>query len=105
MAKKLLSVVGQTTDDRFVLGGVFRLYDTRGIPLSIVLDAFHKQKYLPSWTQLYEDGVSSGIREGKWINMIESAIGDSVFGAKYGSEVAQRLRRYALHCLRGGENV
>jgi len=63
MAKMRLKMVGKTTDEKFVLGDVFKFKDTYGIPLSVVAQVMVDNNLRVPWLELVADMRAHGIRE------------------------------------------
>ncbi len=91
----MLEVKGKTTNDKLVFGGVYKIYETHGMPLDIILDLLHNNNYMPCWVSLYDDCVSAGMKRERIIPKIETACADSLFGPEFAKEVRRRLERYA----------
>ncbi len=87
----MLEVKGKTTDDRLVFGGIYKIYETRGIPLDVILGHFHNNNYMPCWVSLYDDCVKAGMKRERVIPKIETACADSLFGPEFAKEVGHRL--------------
>ena len=47
--------VGTTTDNRIVVDGVFRLMDTVGLPLDIIVQELKDRNLVPAWDEFILD--------------------------------------------------
>ena len=56
--------VGTTTDNRIVVDGVFRLMDTVGLPLDIIVQELKGRNLVPAWDEFILDAKKSRM-EGK----------------------------------------
>lgn len=59
MSKKLY-IVGKTVDNKLVVGGVFYLYDSLGLPLCNILDMLNGKGWVPAWDIFLQDALDSG---------------------------------------------
>ena len=87
------------TKDRTVIGGVFGMFDTHGLPLDMVLDQCKAHGLIPSWMQFYLDATNAGWTHDTIIGRLSEAIAD-VHGEDFRDEVITRLERIA--CNAGG---
>jgi hypothetical protein len=95
MAKKRLGfeIVGVTPDGKEVVSGVFRVFDTMGLPLDTVFDLCEQHKLVPSWIHFYDDAIKQGWSEKTIMNRLETSICDA-YGKDYWLGVEERLTLY-----------
>lgn len=86
----MLEVSGKTTDGKFVVQGVYRLHETSGIPLDIILEAIRERGMMPDWEGFIAEAVAAGMSEHRALSKLEPAISDS-FGAEMRQIVVARL--------------
>lgn len=79
-----------------VLGNVFALYNSRGIPLDIVFGILRQQNAIPCWISFYEDARECGWKDEKIVTTIEQFLRDNG-ETDFADEVARRLRAYIQH--------
>lgn len=92
MAKKAkLIQVGITPDGVPVVDGVFKLVDTYGIPLDIILSGLKKSNMLCCWTSFFESSVKAGWKAKSTLVKIETAVGD-VYGRDTIEPIMDRLK-------------
>lgn len=91
----MFEVIGKTTDGKWVVKGVFKLFDTTGIPLFMLFDLCEQSNYLPSWIEFYNDAVNGQWKHKTIINRLEEAITD-VYGKEYADVVVGRLNKMFL---------
>ena len=88
--KPSFTKVGETKDGKTVVSGLFRLMDTQGIPLDIVLEFLQTRDLVPSWPHFYEEAISSGWTHKTTILRMETAITDT-YGIEYWSKIQHKL--------------
>lgn len=86
-----IKVVGVTTDGRPVVGGLFPLVSSEGIPLEVVIQQLDKEGRVPDWYGFWKDAMSSGWNPGSTVTKIESSVGE-VLGPKVREQVSEVLR-------------
>lgn len=82
---------GTTTDGKPVMSGIYRFYETYGLPLDIIFDVFVKKDWVPSWIDLYKDCQLAGMSYNRILSKIGEAISDSLFGKEYSDIVISKL--------------
>jgi hypothetical protein len=87
----MLKAVGKTEDGRFVLSGVYRAYETLGLPLEIILDEFQKRNVQISWLHFIEESIHAGRKREKVLATCKSVICE-VYGHEYYKEWSHRLK-------------
>ena len=75
------------------MSGVFKLVDTSGVQLDIILHSFNKLGYIVDWVDFYHQAIQAGwtlktIRDKIKYNLIE------VHGQEYTNRVMERLELY-----------
>lgn len=95
MAKKKLGfdIIGITKDGTTVVSGVFRLFDTCGLPLDIILDLCQENDLMPSWIHFYDDAIKQGWVDKTIFNRLETNISDT-YGKSFWLSVKKRLELY-----------
>lgn len=89
-SESLIYIVGYTEANETVVGGLWRLYETHGLPLDVIFDVCMQRKWIPGWIDLYEDMKKSGMQHSRILSKLEEAINDS-FGKEYCAVVIFRL--------------
>lgn len=85
--------VGSTSDGKKVVSGIFRVFDTCGLPLDVVFDLCNQKDLIPSWTHFYDDASKQGWSDKTIFNRLETNISD-VYGKDFWLEVEKRLTLY-----------
>ena len=88
-----MKVVGNTKDGVNVVDGVFKMFDSTGLPLDVIFDQCKQRNLLPSWIHLYHDAINQGWQDKTIFNRLETNISD-VWGREYYHEVKLRLDLY-----------
>lgn len=88
-----IDIVGVTPEKKEVISGksIFKLMDTYGLPLEIVLDSI-KHDYVVAYQELYDAAIAVKWNPKRIIEVMENAICD-IYGADYKNEVFKRLRQ------------
>lgn len=89
--KRFLHKVGVTTLGVPVVAGVYKLYETHGLPLDVLIGTLYEKRYLPCWLSLFDEGVAAGVRPDRWARTIVVAVSDTL-GEPWTSTVRARLK-------------
>lgn len=88
----MLTIAGQTDDGRLVFRGVYRFYETHGLPLEdIIYIIVTQNKALVDWIDFYEDAVKAGMKPHRVLNRLEMVCCDAV-NSEFANEVLSRLK-------------
>lgn len=85
-----LNICGETIDGKLVAKGFFDLFDTHGIPLSIIWGYCKEYDIQPEWRDFYQDGIGAGWNYNTIINRLKESIVE-IYGEDYWIQVEQRL--------------
>ena len=80
-----------TEDHTRVVSGVFRVYETLGIPLEIILDELNKNNLQISWMDFIQESMNAGRKKEKVLATCKSAICE-VYGHEYYEQWSHRLK-------------
>ena len=86
-----MNIVGKTEDGKTVVNGFFKMYDTNGMPMDILLTIMDEKNMVPSWTQFVIDALNAGWKEKTIIHRVSEATTD-VFGPEYSDIVIKRIK-------------
>ena len=94
MARKrdMLVITGQTADGVLVVDA-FKLVDTIGLPLDIVLDELRGRRMMPDWVKYYEDSLAGGQAPDRILLRMEDAIGE-VYGPAFREQWSGTMQAY-----------
>ena len=85
-----ISIIGETPEGKSVVDGIWKTYETHGLPLDNIFDVCIQKNWIPDWTKLYIQMLSSGINHDRILSKLEEAINDS-FGKEFCDVVISRL--------------
>lgn len=86
--------VGKTKDGIKVMDGVFHMYASNGLPLSVVMMMMRDHDMVPSGVHLYDDAVKNGWSDKTIFRKFEEAYSDS-YGHEFWHGVKERLMIYS----------
>ena len=89
-----METVGKTSDGKTVVAGVFKFYETHGLPLDSIFDCLISKNCIPDWLCFYVEAVSAGMKHDRIIEKLSAAISDS-FGAGVRDHVVGVLNKAA----------
>lgn len=75
MSKKLY-IAGKTADCKAVIGGVFYLYDSVGLPLSNIIDMLDEKGWIPAWDIFLSDALKAGWKIDTILKRVEEGLID-----------------------------
>jgi len=87
----MLNTVGRTSDGKTVLAGVYRFYETEGLPLDALFEVLQGKNAIPCWVSLYREAITAGMKHDRVLARLDPAISD-VFGSELRDRVLSRLR-------------
>jgi hypothetical protein len=89
-SKTFLIQSGITEDNKPIYAGVYKFYETHGLPLDIILSCFKDKDWVPDWIDLYLAALAAGMDHNRILSKLESDISDS-FGKEWADHVIFRL--------------
>jgi len=75
-----------------VFGGIYKFYETHGLPLDVILHVFVDKGWIPDWIDFYKDARKAGMAHDRILSKLEEAISDS-FGKEWSDGVILRLNQ------------
>lgn len=93
MSKKdssMLECVGKTTDGKELLAGVYRFYETTGLPLDVIFDLLRRKNSIVSWIHFYKEAHSAGMKHDRILSKLDESICD-VWGKDFYDHVEDTL--------------
>lgn len=89
---KLLRIAGETVpDQRTVVAGVFRFYETHGLALDAIIVALEQRGCVVDWLDFWDASRAAGVKPARLLMMIETAAADAL-GAADAHAILRRLR-------------
>jgi hypothetical protein len=86
-------IVGETTDGKMVVAGVFKMYDTVGLPLADIFERLTERNMIPSFPHFYDEAIAAGWKHKTIILRLREALADS-HGSEFANVVCERLETY-----------
>jgi alanyl-tRNA synthetase len=90
----MLQKVGESVDGRVVVSGVYRFYETHGIPLDVLLESMQAKSLLPDWLAFLREAQAAGMKKERVLSMLDAAVSD-VYGGAFRDHVLRRLQNEA----------
>lgn len=90
--KSPLKQTGITPEGAPVYAGVYKFYETHGLPLDSILTVFQERGWVPDWADLYLGAMAAGMQHDRIISKLEQDISDS-FGKEWTDAVILRLNK------------
>ena len=75
-----------------VLAGIYRLHETHGIPLEIILAYLAEHKIIPSFLDYYWEAEAAGMKHSRILAKLKEAMLDT-YSPDYITEVINRLEK------------
>jgi len=69
-------ISGKTTDGRYVVKGLFKLFDEKGIPIYVIFEGCINRNLLPDWIGFYHEAVVHGWKHKTVINRLKDNMMD-----------------------------
>src|SRR5688572_28584362 len=89
----MFTIVGKTTDDKIVVRGVYRFFETHGLPLEIIFDLLKERNMIPDWINLVEEAELAGMKFSRILSKLEDPIADS-WGYEFSRVVIKTLEAW-----------
>ena len=86
----MLTKSGTTSDGRTVVRGVYRLYETEGLPLDVIFDALREHNSIPDWVAFVREAELAGMKRDRILSKLDAAIVDT-YGSELRDVVIRRL--------------
>jgi len=86
----MLSIVGQSPEGILVVSGVYKFFETHGMPLDVLFSLLMDHNLMPSWLDFYNEAKRGGMKHDRILSKLDPAIVD-VYGSKFKDEVINRL--------------
>lgn len=105
MSKKnpIICPAGETEDGKIAYKGVYRFYETTGVPLDILFDCIARKNAVVSWYHFYTEASAAGMEYSRILSKIEEAVCD-VWGNEYMTEIKTKSKQM-IEVLKKPKNV
>lgn len=101
--KRILNQVGITQDNDVVLGGMFKMYDTHGVPLADCIDLLEEAGYIPGFHDFVMCAQKAGWKLPKIKAVLREAIID-VYG-DFGVAVWDKVNSLIIHYFESEKKI
>ena len=88
--KDIINIIGKTTDDKYVINGLFKVFDTMGTPLYVMFELCKNHNWVPSWFHFYDEAYNHGWKHKTIINRLREGMTD-VYDTEFISNVMEKL--------------
>ena len=73
-----------------MVSGVFRYYETIGLPLDVLFDCLRQKGAVPDWLCFYFEAIKAGMQHDRILAKLEPALSDA-FGGEFRDRVIEVL--------------
>jgi|10_taG_2_1085330.scaffolds.fasta_scaffold08172_3 hypothetical protein len=84
-------VVGRTTDGKVVMTGLFKLYNSRGMPLEDILENCKDHNIVIDWIAFYREARDKGWTMDTFVRLLSDPLTD-VYDSEYRDTVISTLK-------------
>lgn len=88
----LLYQSGIATDGKKVIAGIFRYYETTGLPLDVIFEELRNKNCIPDWFNFAIDAIESGMKMDRVLSKLDAPISD-IYGPHMRDVVLKMLYR------------
>lgn len=88
----IIKIIGKTTNEKFIVDGIWKCFETHGLPFDVLFEICIHRNWIPDWTLLYNQMLSSKMEKERILSKLAEAISDS-FGKSFCDEVLKRLEK------------
>jgi alanyl-tRNA synthetase len=83
---------GKTSDGKIVVRGLYKFFNTYGVPLEDILFVLEKKGIIPDWIDFYDDCIRHGMNRRTVMSKLEVAVGE-IFGPRFKERVIDTLKQ------------
>lgn len=73
----MVNIISKTADGKALVSGIYKLYETEGIPLDIIFTYCQASGYMVSWLHFMEEALQAGMKASRVISKLEEALSDA----------------------------
>lgn len=85
-----MKIISKTSNNKFVVDGVYYLYNTYGIPLEYICLVLAENNYIINWLNLITDATDVGMKQSNIISKIRTITLD-VYGKDFSNQIIKRI--------------
>jgi hypothetical protein len=86
----MFTLTGYTTDGKPVYGGVYKFFESHGVPLDVLFSLFIERGWVPDWIDLYKTARAGKMKHERILSKLEEAICDA-YGKAFCDVVISKL--------------
>jgi len=86
----MLELAGKTEDGKVVVKGIYRLYETSGIPLDFIFDYVFSSGLIVSWFDFHLEAQGNGMKHKRILSKLEEPV-SNIWGEEYWAVVKKNL--------------
>lgn len=86
----MFTIKGKTVEGKPVISGLFKFYETEGIPLEAVFAGVKVNGLVPCWMSFHQEARTAGMSHARILSKLEPALDDS-FGYTFRCKVMEGL--------------
>jgi hypothetical protein len=86
----MITVCGKTEDGKSVVYGIYRFFETEGVPLDVIFEILKLKNAIPDWMAFVKEATAAGMKPSRIISMLDTAISDS-YGLEMRNAVIPKL--------------
>ncbi len=87
----MLTRVGQTVDGKAIYSGVYKFFETHGMPLDILIGMMREKNSIPCWVSFHREARAAGMKHARILSKLDEALSD-VYGTEFRDHVIKMLR-------------
>ena len=87
----MLLSVGQTEDGKTVYAGVYKFFETHGMPLDTLMGILREKNSIPCWTTFHKEARLAGMKHERILSKLDEVLSD-VYGPEFRDHVIKMLR-------------
>jgi len=85
-----MKIIGKTKDGVYVVGDIFKMFDTTGLPLTDLFMMCQQNNMQPCWIDFYNQSMTAGWKHKTVTSRLREALCDC-YGVEYRDVVISRL--------------
>ena len=82
----MLIILGKTKDGKNVVAGVYKVFETHGLPLDILLSILAEKNSVPCWMSAHREALAAGMKHERILAKLEEALSDA-YGPEFRDHV------------------
>lgn len=101
----MFRIIGRTKDNKNVVAGVYKFYESVGLPLADIFAFLKSKQCIPSWLHFCQEAINAGMNINRIINKLEEPLVD-IYGGAFTKIVLNTIQNhYSSGFLAGPETI